>query len=625
MTSSTTLNLANYATVWQDNFANDSQLNWNQFPIAWGYGNDFVFANGALTLTSYASQGWAAAGFMQADLGATSGQGYGLYSVKASANAGEGVGICAVMWPADNNWPGPEIDLLEDWSDPSRQTGYSTIHWKGANDSNGQDIHQFHVDLTKPHVFAMDWEPGKLTYYIDNQEIYQVTGAEVPKDAADGGVNESFGAEVTAAGYNPVSSSVSLHLYDMSYAKYTGGGGGPSPTITVSSPGTVQEASKGAGVTVTETVSDPGLTKVYYQVRTASGAAETGWTAKALSSAGSASFGVHFAHSGDYLVVVNDPNGPVDTGQSAAITITDPKGPSIALSKPGTVQEVRPGAGVTVTETASAAGLSSIYYQVRTSAGAAETAWKALTLNSTGTGSFSAHFAHTGDYVYAVNNTTSPTVKASSAAITITDPGTGGPGNITLTGDALTAKSTAWTVIGTLSSTDSHPVTWAMGSNPGGLFSVDSNKLLINQNMPAGAASSYKVGIIAVDSTGAVGSADLTVGVKSAAAAAVTASSLISTDTVTTAAKQFSFAPKFDQSVSAAANETFTYHVADGLDTIKKFSPAAGDVLNIDQSLQSSMHETVSAGSSILTFGDPHHGIHLQGVPHFDTAQIHWV
>jgi hypothetical protein len=217
---STTLNIGNYIPVWYDIFASESKLNTSIFTEKWGNADDFSWAGG-LTITSYAREGWASAGFLQPDFGPTSSQGYGLYSVLFSMNANEGTGPAIVMWPANNVWPGPEIDLVEDWSDPSRQTGYATIHWKGADGSNQYQVYQFHADTTRPTQAAMDWEPGSLTFYVNGNQVFHYTGPNVPKDAADGGVNEAFGAEVTQAGSNPVSSSVSLHLYDMIYSKPT--------------------------------------------------------------------------------------------------------------------------------------------------------------------------------------------------------------------------------------------------------------------------------------------------------------------------------------------------------------------------------------------------------------------
>jgi hypothetical protein len=148
----------------------------------------------------------------------------------------------------------------------------------------------------------------------------------VPNDAADGGVNESFGAEVTDASSAPVSSSVSLNLYSMSYAQFTGGGSGggsPGSTISVSNPGTLNESSKGAGVIATETISDSGLTTAYWQVVTAAGAAEGGWTKVTLNSSGVGSFSAHFLHTGDVVKVVDNTSNPSASGLSAPVTITD--------------------------------------------------------------------------------------------------------------------------------------------------------------------------------------------------------------------------------------------------------------------------------------------------------------
>src|SRR5690349_12555914 len=94
------LNTSNFTKVFEDNFANDSSLNTNLWPVHWGNADDFQFGNGALTLTSYKSENWTNVGFQQADNGATAAQGYGLYSATASANAGEGIGIAIVMWPS---------------------------------------------------------------------------------------------------------------------------------------------------------------------------------------------------------------------------------------------------------------------------------------------------------------------------------------------------------------------------------------------------------------------------------------------------------------------------------------------------------------------------------------------
>ncbi len=217
------LNLANYRTVFNDDFAKDTSLNRSRWSAEWGKSDQFSFGNGALTLTGRASEGWDAVGFMQAPYAKTAGEGYGLYQFSGYANAGQGIGICFVMWRADNVWldkshpyAGTELDLLESWD--KSKSDFSTIHYyKNGSSSSGQTTHSVSLDLTKDHTYAMDWERGSLTYYVDGKEIYQDT-ANAPLDAADGGSNEVMGAEVVGEGSLVTTPTVQLHITDMSYS-----------------------------------------------------------------------------------------------------------------------------------------------------------------------------------------------------------------------------------------------------------------------------------------------------------------------------------------------------------------------------------------------------------------------
>ena len=238
-----TLNSASYTTVWNDDFADDTTLNHGLWSISWGKSDDFSFANGALTLSSKASEGWSNVGFMRPDFNSGSGDGYGLYSATASLDKGQGGGICIDLWPANNQWPGAEFDLLES-SNASRSSGYATVHWKGSNGANDYSSTTFAINLTQKNTFSVDWERGSETYYVNGKEIFQNT-SNVPLDKADGGVNESFGAEVTSAQYGAVSSTVNLHLYDMSYAKHVA-----SAVVPAASKPTMQFL-QGSGATVT--------------------------------------------------------------------------------------------------------------------------------------------------------------------------------------------------------------------------------------------------------------------------------------------------------------------------------------------------------------------------------------
>ncbi|CAH2605511.1 protein of unknown function (plasmid) [Rhodovastum atsumiense] len=204
-----TLDLSKYTEVFHEDFESITGIDRSKFPKIWGNSSDFSFTKGAVTLTSRASEGWANVGFMTSVSGGSNGWMYGLFQVTASLQAGEGVGPCIVLWPNDDVWPGPEIDLLERIDNT---TGYYTVHWKGSDGKDKYSYQTFSLDLTQPHTYAVDWQPGSLTYYIDGVQLFHTT-QHVPTQA------EAFGVEVTAAGSKPVSSSVSMTVYDMSVSQ----------------------------------------------------------------------------------------------------------------------------------------------------------------------------------------------------------------------------------------------------------------------------------------------------------------------------------------------------------------------------------------------------------------------
>ena len=329
-----TLNLSAFQTVFDDNFANDKKLDTALWSDNWGYSTQYSFANGALTLTSLQSQYFYPVGFKQATPDKNAGEGYGLYQFSGYANAGQGKGISFIMWRAENAWldtahPGvaSEIDVLESWNYTT--TGESTLHWYDptAKNNDGYNPVPIYVDLTKPHTYAVDWERGSLTFYVDGKELYQNT-TRVPLDAADGGCNEVMGAQIIYAAASSTSTSVQLHITDMSYSAPVSAATPPPATIALSALGSMQETSLGAGVTVVEKITTTSLTgNVYAEVLTASGAVETGYQAVALSN-GAASLSVHLAKTGDTVRVVNNTTNPTVIANSAAVTITDAATPS---------------------------------------------------------------------------------------------------------------------------------------------------------------------------------------------------------------------------------------------------------------------------------------------------------
>ena len=219
-----TLNTSNFKTVFNDDFGNDQSLSGLLWADRWGNADQFTFGNGALTLTGMQSENWNPAGFMQAPVGKSAGEGYGLYQFTGYANAGQGTGICFIMWRADNVLVDPtmpnvatEIDILESWD--GTKTGQSTVHYydPGWANQDGQSYNQYSLNLSVSHTYSMDWERGSLTFYVDGQQIYQDT-VHAPLDYADGGSNEVMGAQVLSELNNVTTSTVQLHITDMSYS-----------------------------------------------------------------------------------------------------------------------------------------------------------------------------------------------------------------------------------------------------------------------------------------------------------------------------------------------------------------------------------------------------------------------
>lgn len=141
----------------------------------------------------------AGAGVMEFPGGANKGHGYGYFEIrcKATGGLGSGSGPAALTWPATDRWPGPEVDMFEIVSG----RGYGAIHWRGENGTpEGADVYHSvyyptSLDWTQYHTYGMLWEPGKITYFVD--EVEQGGGAEpaqnTGKDYANGGENKVLG------------------------------------------------------------------------------------------------------------------------------------------------------------------------------------------------------------------------------------------------------------------------------------------------------------------------------------------------------------------------------------------------------------------------------------------------
>jgi hypothetical protein len=322
-----TLNTANFTTVWRQDFTT-AQIDRDIFPTVYGNPNQFSYGADGLTLTSYRADGFSNVGILQPTWGSGLSQGYGLYSITASHPANQGTGIAILLWPSNNGWPGPEMDMVENWNDPTSQTAYFSVHSKSPLDGSDM-VHtiQYAVDLTHANTFSLDWEQGSLTYFVNGQELFHLTGSEVPADFAHGGINAAFGAQITDIGnnYEP-SDRVSLTIHDMSYSVV-----GPAPaSIRVSNPGVIDQTTPGIQH-VTQTITGVSLSSptVYAMVLSRDNVAYVGWQPVTLNTNGVGTFTSEFHATGDYLAVTTDPNNQQINGWSPPVTLglaADPAG-----------------------------------------------------------------------------------------------------------------------------------------------------------------------------------------------------------------------------------------------------------------------------------------------------------
>ncbi len=338
------------------------------FTNFWGNNTQLSLSSQGMLIGSGPNNDYYAMGIMQPAAGNSAGEGYGVYSYTARYEyANQPGGDYLLLWRADNTWldsskPGvlTEMDMLETWD--NSKTEQSTLHYYNtASNNNGQSFHSTTgLDLTKLHVYSMNWEANSLTFYIDGKQIYQITGSSVPKDTADGGNNQVMGM-----GAETESSPVGMYVTEAQYtstpdiaaqggvaavmaaqmSRETGSTGVVVPPVTpvvtsigVSAPGTVMEKSVGAGVTVTETVTAPHATTLYEASFNAANAAEANWQAVAINSSGVGTFQATLQHTGDYVVVVDNTTAATVKGYSSAVTITD----AVVVTPPPVIPVVPP-------------------------------------------------------------------------------------------------------------------------------------------------------------------------------------------------------------------------------------------------------------------------------------------
>jgi beta-glucanase (GH16 family) len=105
---------------------------------------------------------------------------YGLFEVVAKVPSGKGFLPAFWLMPNDENlygqWPRcGEIDAMEVMGQDTK-TAYGTIHYGNPHKQNQGTYTLKSDDFSKDyHKFSCDWEPGKITWYIDGIKYFETS------------------------------------------------------------------------------------------------------------------------------------------------------------------------------------------------------------------------------------------------------------------------------------------------------------------------------------------------------------------------------------------------------------------------------------------------------------------
>jgi len=174
----------------------------------WGNANIDTSVRGQVTISGHG-------GFMEKPSGPSAGHGYGSYTVVAKLN-GDTEGSAALLWPANDKWPGPEYDIVE----VIKGEAYGTVHHNASGRDGYQTVTYGGLDESQVHSYTLDWQPGKITMSVDGHVYGSITD-NVGADYAHGGVNEVIGLMNR-------SSATSMTVYEVSYSASGGKAAAPA-------------------------------------------------------------------------------------------------------------------------------------------------------------------------------------------------------------------------------------------------------------------------------------------------------------------------------------------------------------------------------------------------------------
>jgi len=190
----------NWQLVWSDEFDDDT-LNTDKWSYMIGDGSDFgipgwgnnelqyyqeeniTVGEGLMTITAkrenVESSQFTSGRIRTINMGDWT---YGRFEFRAKMPVGQGLWAAIWMLPTDENYGGwarsGEIDIME-YLGHDTTTVHGTIHYGGAWPNNQYSGTDYVTDDTafhrSFHTFALEWEEGKLRWYVDG-ELFQSLG-----------------------------------------------------------------------------------------------------------------------------------------------------------------------------------------------------------------------------------------------------------------------------------------------------------------------------------------------------------------------------------------------------------------------------------------------------------------
>lgn len=138
-----------------------------QFPEGNRTPDALSFSNGTMTITGDAQGN-------DEGIAWTPGQKYGGWEVRLRVPAGAAnYDPVLLLWPDAENWPkGGEVDFMEMWNDPTRQTVNSVLHYGRLNKQISASVA---VDATQWHTYAVKWTSTQITTYVDGVPLFTST------------------------------------------------------------------------------------------------------------------------------------------------------------------------------------------------------------------------------------------------------------------------------------------------------------------------------------------------------------------------------------------------------------------------------------------------------------------